>query len=44
MLINPMKHKLCTAVAMATSLLAADAALAQGAMLEGSGSYCSQAF
>ena len=34
MRINPMKHKLCTAVAMATSLLAADAALAQGAMLE----------
>jgi len=29
MRINPMKHKLCTAVAMATSILAADVALAQ---------------
>ena len=34
MRINPIKHKLCTAVAMATSVLAADVALAQGAMLE----------
>lgn len=34
MRINPMKHKLSTAVAMATSLLAADVALAQGQMLE----------
>jgi hypothetical protein len=34
MRINPMKHKLCTAVAMATSLLAADAALAQQVLEE----------
>ena len=31
---HPKKHKLCTAVAMATSLLAADVVLAQGQMLE----------
>lgn len=34
MRINPMKHKLCTAVAMATSLLSADVVLAQGGVLE----------
>jgi iron complex outermembrane receptor protein len=34
MRLNPIKNKLCTAVAMATSLLAADIALAQSAVLE----------
>ena len=34
MRLNPIKNKLCTAVAMATSLLAADVALAQSAVLE----------
>ena len=34
MRINPMKHKLCTAVAMATTLLSADIVLAQGGTLE----------